>query len=273
MKQVKALYDFEAVEEKELSLSAGEVLQVLDDTDPNWWRGMSDRGGIGYFRPSLVTEDIQPNNGTAISLEKTPLLKSTQIEYVPCSPLDDLGHMPSAPMYSATSPTTSMMFKHSPVKIYAPSPPMYSADPLGTMRFLMQSSREVDENVITKCLETLKECKPGLWKLQFYEQLCEEQSEIIEQKKDRIQSLARRVEIHENTLAMKRAQNVELNEKLDKLKVQMDHESEEFDQIENNLRTENFELKRQAVKYKFQLGLITKEDAIAELGCNVAELL
>lgn len=182
MKQVKVLYDFEAVEENELSLSTGEVLQVIDDNDPNWWRGMSDRG-IGYFPSSFVAEDTQLNAGTAISSEKTPLLKSTPIENVPCPPLVDLGNMPSAPMYSATPPTTPMMFKNSPAKIYAASLPMYSANSLGSVPSVMQSFRQVDENVITKCVEIMEKCDPigeipDPPELEHYERLCAEQAQV-----------------------------------------------------------------------------------------------
>ncbi|KAI1723021.1 hypothetical protein Ddc_07213 [Ditylenchus destructor] len=62
------------------------------------------------------------------------------------------------------------------------------------------------------------------------------------------------------------------DKKLQQIEERMNAESEEFDQIENNLRTENFELKREVVLCKFKLKLITEEEACVELGCDVAGL-
>ncbi|XP_036446225.1 GRB2-related adapter protein 2a [Colossoma macropomum] len=53
--QVRALYDFTAEEDDELGFNAEDIIEVLDRSDPSWWKGRL-RGNIGLFPANYTTQ-------------------------------------------------------------------------------------------------------------------------------------------------------------------------------------------------------------------------
>ena len=57
MQEFEGAFDFNAVEDGEVSFRKGDTITILDQSDLNWWKGMNKRTGeVGMFPANYVRE-------------------------------------------------------------------------------------------------------------------------------------------------------------------------------------------------------------------------
>ncbi|GFQ76114.1 signal transducing adapter molecule 1 [Trichonephila clavata] len=86
LRKVRALYDFLAAEDNELSFKAGDIIQIIDDSDPSWFLGFN-QNGQGLFPANFVTSDLSP-------VESLPAKEKKTVKFNEKVNVKTLGYLP-----------------------------------------------------------------------------------------------------------------------------------------------------------------------------------
>lgn len=85
-KKVKALYDFEAAEDNEVTFKAGDIIILTDDSDQNWWKGIDTEGTEGLFPSNFVTFDLDEKLDSAEVSKKVSFNDHVEVNPIESEP-------------------------------------------------------------------------------------------------------------------------------------------------------------------------------------------
>jgi len=95
VKVMRALYDYTGEEEDELSFNAGDILYVVDSSDPDWWRARC-KGQEGLIPSNMVENAVSDGNTgplhDAAKRGNIELLRECLINRMPVNQADPAGN-------------------------------------------------------------------------------------------------------------------------------------------------------------------------------------
>ncbi|KAG0705722.1 SH3-domain-containing protein [Suillus ampliporus] len=118
--EARAIWDWTSEDPNDLSFHAGEIIEIVKETNADWWTGRNKAGKQGLF-PSTYVEKLAPRSVSPVSFPEFPKTRTS---------LDSKYGLNSEPKYPSSGPLSPPQYS-APQPMQQQYPPPLGPPPVG----------------------------------------------------------------------------------------------------------------------------------------------